>query len=61
MAGMSLFGWALVFLGLGLLGLGTLSLVIVRLWRRLKALAREAAAAGAALPRVGDEARPFGA
>ena len=57
---MSLFGWALVFVGLGLLGLGALSLLTVRLWRLLKALGRESAAAGSALSQIGDDARPVG-
>jgi hypothetical protein len=42
---MSLFGWALVFIGLGILAIGVMALLALRLWRRIKAVSREAAAA----------------
>jgi len=50
---MSLFGWALVFVGLGIAGLGVLVLLALRLWRGFKALGRDAVRAGEALSRLG--------
>jgi hypothetical protein len=50
---MSLFGWALVFVGLGIAGLGVLGLLARRLWRGVKALGRDAVRAGEALSRLG--------
>jgi hypothetical protein len=42
---MSLFGWALVFIGLGILAIGLMALLALRLWRRIKAVGRDAATA----------------
>ena len=50
---MSLFPWAMVFVGLAILALAAIVLVALRLWRQLKALGREAAAAGESLSRLG--------
>ncbi|MGH8888311.1 MAG: hypothetical protein ACRDV3_00950 [Acidothermaceae bacterium] len=58
---MSFFGWAMLFLGLGLLALGAIALIVLSLWRRLKGLGREAAAAGETLSRLGTDARSLGA
>ena len=57
---MSFFGWALVFIGLGLLSLLALALIGLHLWRGIKALGRDAAAAGDALSGVRTDARGFG-
>jgi hypothetical protein len=43
----------MVFVGLAILALATIVLVALRLWRQLKALGREAAAAGESLSRLG--------
>jgi hypothetical protein len=42
---MSLFGWALVFIGLALVAIAVMALLALRLWRRIKVVGREAAAA----------------
>jgi hypothetical protein len=49
----SFFGWALTFIGLGVLSLVGVGLLGLRLWRQAKELGREAARAGDSLARVG--------
>jgi len=58
---MTFFGWAMLFVGLGLLALGAIALIALNLWRRLKGLGRDAAAAGQMLSRLGTDARSLGA
>lgn len=53
---MSFFGWALTFIGLGILALVGAGLLGLRLWRQAKELGREAARAGDALARLGSRA-----
>jgi threonine/homoserine/homoserine lactone efflux protein len=53
---MSLFGWALVFVGLALASAAALGWIGVQLWRRVKALGRAAAATGDAFARLGSDA-----
>jgi hypothetical protein len=43
---MSFFGWALVFIGLGLAAIALFVLLGLRLWRQIKVLGRDAASAG---------------
>jgi predicted MFS family arabinose efflux permease len=50
---MSLFGWALTFVGLGVLALGALALLTLRLWRAGKALGRDLASASSQLAELG--------
>jgi hypothetical protein len=50
----SLFPWALIFVGLCLVAAGLLALVGVRLWRSVKALGRDAARLGESLSQLGD-------
>ena len=50
---MGWFGWALTFLGLGLLAIGVLALLALRLWRAGKALARDLARATEQLAEFG--------
>jgi hypothetical protein len=50
---MSLFTWALVFIGLAILAILALGLVGLRLWRRVKSVAREASAAAERLSAIG--------
>jgi uncharacterized membrane protein len=38
--------WALIFIGLAILALGVIALIGRKLWRSVKAVARDAAAAG---------------
>ncbi len=52
----SFFGWALVFIGLGVLALVVVGLLGLRLWRAAKKLGREAARAGDSLARLGSGA-----
>jgi hypothetical protein len=52
----SLFGWALVFVGLGVAGLGVLALAVLRLWRGFKALGHDLSEATEALSRLGSTA-----
>jgi hypothetical protein len=49
---MSLFPWALVFIGLGILALVAIGLLGLRLWRQVKAVAKEATAASARLSAI---------
>ena len=53
---MSFFGWALTFIGLGILALVFVGLLGLRLWRQAKELGREAARAGDSLARIGSRA-----
>jgi hypothetical protein len=53
MCSMSLFGWALVFVGLGVAGLGVLALAVLRLWRGFKALGHDVSEASESLSRLG--------
>jgi hypothetical protein len=50
---MSLFGWALVFIGLSILALVAVGLLGLRLWRQVKAVAKDAAAASERLSSIG--------
>ncbi len=50
---MSLFPWALVFIGLGMLALVAIGLLGLRLWRQVKAVAKEATAASVRLSSIG--------
>jgi hypothetical protein len=52
----SFFGWALTFIGLGVLALAFVGLLGLRLWRQAKELGREAARAGNSLARIGSSA-----
>jgi hypothetical protein len=52
----SFFGWALTFIGLGILSLVFVGLLGLRLWRQAKELGREAARAGDSLARIGSRA-----
>ena len=54
---MTLFGWALVFVGLAILSIGAMALLGLRLWRQVKVVAREAAAAGERFSGVGMQDR----
>ncbi|MDQ1746238.1 MAG: hypothetical protein QOD07_501 [Frankiaceae bacterium] len=47
--------WVLLFVGLGVVGLGTLAALTVRLWRQVRQLGREVSAASAKLAAVSDE------
>ncbi len=53
---MSLFPWALIFIGLGILALVTVGLIGLRLWRKVKAVAKDAAAAGQRLSSISGSA-----
>lgn len=55
---MSLFGWALTFVGLGLLALAALALLALRLWRAGKALGRDLAHASSQLAELGSASYP---
>ncbi|HEX7104712.1 MAG TPA: hypothetical protein VF218_01980 [Acidothermaceae bacterium] len=57
---MSFFGWALTFIGLGLVALVMFGLLGLRLWRQAKELGREAARAGESLSRIGSRASSGG-
>jgi hypothetical protein len=46
-------GWTLIFVALGLLALGVLGLLGLRLWRAVKALGRDLERASAQLAEVG--------
>jgi ABC-type transporter Mla subunit MlaD len=50
---MSLFGWMLVFVGLGLVALGVFALVALRLWRKIKSVGRDIATASEQLSALG--------
>jgi hypothetical protein len=47
--------WVLLFVGLGVAGLGVLAALTVRLWRQVRQLGREVSAASAKLAAVSDE------
>ena len=47
--------WVLLFIGLGVVGLGVLAALTVRLWRQVRQLGREVSAASARLAAAGDE------
>jgi hypothetical protein len=47
--------WVLLFVGLGVLGLGVLAALALRLWRQVRRLGRDVAAASARLAAAGDE------
>jgi len=49
----SFFGWALTFIGLGLVALVIFGLLGLRLWRQAKELGGAAARAGESLSRIG--------
>ncbi len=50
---MRLFPWALIFIGLVILALFAVGLLGLRLWRQVKSVAKEAAAASERLSAVG--------
>lgn len=50
---MTLFGWALVFVGLALASAAVLVLVGLRLWRGFKALGRDLSRAGDLVAHIG--------
>jgi len=47
--------WVLLFVGLGVLGLGVLAALTVRLWRQVRQLGREVAAASDRLATASDD------
>lgn len=47
--------WVLLFVGLGVLGLGILAALTVRLWRQVRQLGREVSAASSRLAAASDE------
>jgi len=47
--------WVLLYVGVGVIGLGVLAALTVRLWRQVRQLGREVAAASARLAEAGDE------
>jgi len=47
--------WVLLFVGLGVLGLGVLAALTVRLWRQVRQLGRDVGAASARLAAASDE------
>jgi hypothetical protein len=51
-------GWTLTFLGLGLLAIGVLALLALRLWRAGKALGRDLARASSQLAELGSAKYP---
>jgi hypothetical protein len=51
-------GWTLTFLGLGLLAIGVLALLVLRLWRAGKALGRDLARASSQLAELGSAKYP---
>lgn len=50
---MSFFPWAMIFVGLAILALVAVTLLGIRLWRQVKALGRDSAAAAQSLARLG--------
>ena len=55
---MSLFGWMLVFAGLGLVALGVFALVALRLWRQIKSVGRDISKASQLLSDLGPVGAP---
>jgi len=47
--------WVLLYVGIGAAGLGVLAALTVRLWRQVRQLGREVAAASARIAAAGDE------
>jgi hypothetical protein len=47
--------WIALYVGIAVLGLAVLALLTVRLWRQVKAFARDVSAAGAKLTAITDE------
>lgn len=47
--------WVLLYVGIGVIGLGVLAGLTVRLWRQVRQLGREVAAASARIAAAGDE------
>jgi hypothetical protein len=55
MCGMSFFGWAMIFVGLGLVALAVFGLLALRLWRQVKALGRDLAQASSLASAVANQ------
>ena len=47
--------WVLLYVGIGVIGLGVLAGLAVRLWRQVRQLGREVAAASARIAAASDE------
>lgn len=47
--------WVLLYVGIGVIGLGVLTGLTIRLWRQVRQLGREVAAASARIAAAGDD------
>lgn len=55
----SLFPWALIFIGLCFVGAAILALIGIKLWHSVKALGRDTTSLGSSLARLSGAAAPY--